>query len=139
LAFFLAMAAAPLAAQQTDAMAKDQDAMAKDTGAMMDSKGAMHDDHGMAMAPHGTFAGAQGHKARGSYEIATAGGKTQLKLGSDFSVEKGPDVYVVLSPGDRVPAKGAVYLGKLTRFSGAATFDVPRHRLVQVHPCRALV
>jgi Electron transfer DM13 len=58
-------------------------------------------------------------------KIATAGGKTQLKLGSDFSIAKGPDVYVVLSPGDRVPPKGAVYLGKLTRFSGAATFDVP--------------
>lgn len=102
-ALVISLAATPLAAQET--MTKEKDAM--------------------AMAPHGTFAGAEGHKAKGSYEIATAEGKTQLKLGSDFSVEKGPDVYVVLSPAAKVPAKGALFLGKLTRFDGAQAFDVP--------------
>ncbi len=106
------VAIAPLGAQQTDAMTKDKDAMMKDKDAVM-------------MAPHGTFAGAEGHRAKGSYEIATAAGQTQLRLGSDFSVEKGPDVYVVLSPAAKVPAKGALFLGKLTRFDGAQSFDVP--------------
>jgi len=102
-AWLVGLAAAPLLAQETDSMAKD--------------KG--------AMAPHGTFVGAEGHTAKGAYEIATAGGKTELKLGSDFSVEKGPDVYVVLSPAAKVPAKGALYLGKLSRFDGAQAFPVP--------------
>jgi hypothetical protein len=123
-ALLFSMAVAPLAAQQTDAM-KDKDAMMKDKDAMAKDKDAMMKDEAMAMAPHGTFAGAEGHRAKGSYEIAAAGGKTQLTLGSDFSVEKGPDVYVVLSPGPKVPAKGALFLGKLTRFDGAQSFDVP--------------
>lgn len=114
-ALLIGLAVTPLAAQDT--MAKDKDAMAKD---------AMMKDHGaMAMAPHGTFAGAEGHRARGSYEIVTADGATQLKLGSDFSVEKGPDVYVVLSPAAKVPAKGALFLGKLKHFDGAQAFEVP--------------
>jgi hypothetical protein len=110
-------------------MTKEKDTMSKDSGAMMDSKEGMKNEGMMkdpeAMAPHGTFAGADGHKAKGSYEIVRTGDKTQLKLGSDFSVDKGPDVYVVLSPGARVPASGAFYLGKLKQFSGAATFDIP--------------
>jgi hypothetical protein len=110
-AWLLSLAAAPLAAQ-TDAMSKDKDAMA------------MHKDE-MATAPQGTFAGAEGHEAKGSYEIATAGGKTRLMLGEDFSVEKGPDVHVVLSPAARVPEKGALFLGKIARFDGAQAFDVP--------------
>jgi hypothetical protein len=99
------LVAGPVAAQQTDAMAKD----------------AMHDHDGMAMAPHGRFTGAEGHKAAGTYEIVTTEGRTELKLGKDFSVERGPDVYVVLSPSERVAAQGALYLGKLSRFSGVGT------------------
>ncbi len=130
-ALLFSLATAPLAAQQTDTMPKDKDAMMKDKDAMAKDKDAMAKDGmmkqegAMAMAPHGTFAGAEGHRAKGSYEVATTGGKTQLKLGRDFSVEKGPDVHVVLSPGAKVPATGALYLGKLSRFDGAQTFDVP--------------
>jgi pentapeptide MXKDX repeat protein len=118
---------APLAAQQDqmqhgemqhDEMKKD--AMAKD--AM--GKDAMAMDHGAMMLPHGTFAAAGGHKAGGSFALSTAGGKTQLKLGDDFSVEKTPDLYVVLSTGPSV-TEGAVFLGKLSKFSGAQVFDVP--------------
>lgn len=105
---FSLLCAAPLAAQQTDAMGKD--AMGKDA---------------MAMAPHGTFSGAEGHRANGSYEVVTSSGKTELKLGKDFSLERGPDVYVVLSPSERVPAQGALYLGKVTRFKGEQSFAVP--------------
>lgn len=120
-------ARAPLAAQQDqmqhgemqhgemqhDGMKKD--AMAKDGMAM---------DHGMTMLPHGTFAGSGGHKAGGSFALASAGGKTVLKLGSDFSVERAPDLYVVLSAGPEV-SQGAVFLGKVTNFSGAQVFEVP--------------
>lgn len=81
-------------------------------------------DHGMRMAPHGTFAGSGGHSAGGSYAFVTEGGKTVLKLGPDFSVEKAPDVEVVLSAGPSV-SKGAVFLGRLSKFSGPQVFALP--------------
>lgn len=120
----LALSAAPLAAQQDkmqhdemkkDAMGKD-DAMGKSDGMAM--------DHGMAMLPHGTFTGAEGHKAGGSFALASEGGKTVLKLGSDFWADKGADVYVALSSGPTV-SDGAVFLGKLSKASGPQAFDVP--------------
>lgn len=122
-ALYFGLTAAPLAAQQTDSMAHDKEAMMmKDAVA----KDGMMEDHGAgAMMPHGNFTGADGHRAKGSYEIATSGGKTLLKLGGDFSVEKGPDVYVVLSQAEKVPAKGSLFLGKLTRVTGPQAFDLP--------------
>jgi pentapeptide MXKDX repeat protein len=119
----------PLAAQQDqmqhgemqhDGMKKDgmgmgKDAMGKDGMAM---------DHGMMTAPHGTFAGSGGHNAGGPYAFVTEGGKTVLKLGADFSVEKGPDVEVVLSAGPSV-SKGAVFLGRLPKFSGPQVLELP--------------
>jgi hypothetical protein len=110
-------AGAPLAAQQ-DQMQHDEmkkDAMGKDGMAM---------DHAMMMLPHGTFAGSEGHRAGGSFALAAEGGKTVLRLGSDFSVEEAPDLYVVLSAGPKA-SEGAVFLDKLTKFSGAQVFDVP--------------
>ncbi len=121
----------PAAGQSSDKMAKDtgmmahdsmgKDAMAKDGM----SKDAMGHDSGMAMAPHGMIGGAEGHKASGAFEITTANGKSQVKLGDDFSVEKGPDVYVLLSRSEKGGQSGSVNLGKLKKFSGAQTFDVP--------------
>lgn len=112
-------ARAPLAAQQDqmqhDGMKKDGMGMGKDGMAM---------DHGMMMAPHGTFAGSGGHSAGGSYAFVTEGDKTVLKLGPDFSVEKAPDVEVVLSAGPGV-SKGAVFLGRLSKFSGPQVFELP--------------
>ena len=35
------------------------------------------------------------------------------------------DVHVVLSPTGPVPAKGALFLGKLKRFEGTQWFDLP--------------
>ncbi|HEY6947907.1 MAG TPA: DM13 domain-containing protein [Gemmatimonadales bacterium] len=119
----------PLAAQQDqmqhgemqhDGMKKDgmgmgADAMGKDDMAM---------DHGMRTALHGMFAGSGGHSAGGSYAFITEGDKTVLKLGPDFSVEKAPDVEVVLSAGPSV-SKGAVFLGRLSKFSGPQVFEVP--------------
>ena len=122
-------ARAPLAAQQDqmqhgemqhegmkkDGMGMDKNAMGKDGMAM---------DHGMVMAPHGTFAGSGGHSAGGSYAFVTEGDKTVLKLGPDFSVEKAPDVEVVLSAGPSV-SKGAVFLGRLSKLSGPLVFELP--------------
>jgi len=99
-------------AMANDAMAKDEmgkDAMGKDA---------------MAMAPHGAFAGLDGHKAGGTFEITTAGGKSELRLGKDFSVEKGPAVYVVLSQGEQGGPTG-LRLGKLKKFSGEQTLAIP--------------
>ena len=135
-------AAAPLAAQQDrmahdqmkhdtmgqDAMGKDamgKDGMAKD-GMAKDgmAKDGMAMEHGMAMLPHGAFAGAEGHKAAGSFALVKEGDQTVLKLGDDFRAEKGPDVYLVLSNGPKV-STGAVFLGKLSKLSGAQVFAVP--------------
>jgi pentapeptide MXKDX repeat protein len=125
-------AAAPLAAQQDrmahDQMKKDtmgQDAMGKDgmakDGMAMDG---MAMEHGMTMLPHGAFAGAEGHKAGGSFALVREGDQTVLKLADDFWTEKGPDVYLVLSNGPKA-STGAVFLGKLSKFSGAQVFAVP--------------
>ncbi len=106
-----------------DGMAKDS-AMAKDAmGKDAMSKDAMGKD-AMAMAPHGTFAGREGHKAGGTFEITTAGGKSELRLGKDFSVEKGPDVYVVLGRGEKGGPTG-LSLGKLKKFTGEQTIAIP--------------
>ena len=90
------------------AQAGMKDGMAKDT----------------AMAPHGAFAGMDGHQARGSFEVATVSGASELHLGKDFSVEKGPDVYVVLSKGEKGGATG-LSLGKLKQFSGEQALAIP--------------
>ncbi len=118
------LVASTAGAQQADkdkmtkdsAMAKDDKMMAKD--AMIKEK---------MMAPHGAFAGAEGHKAAGAFEIVPSNGKQQLKLSDDFSVDKGPDVYVVLSPTPRVSDGSSVYLGKVKKFKGAQSFDIPAH------------
>jgi pentapeptide MXKDX repeat protein len=120
----LALGASPLAAQQ-DKMQHDEmkkDAMGK--GDAMGKDDAMAMDHGMAMLPHGTFSGTDGHKAGGSFSLASEGGKTVLKLGTDFWADTGPDVNVALSSGPTV-SEGAVFLGKLSKGSGAQTFEVP--------------
>ncbi|MEO8227258.1 MAG: DM13 domain-containing protein [Gemmatimonadota bacterium] len=110
----------PAAAQSSRKTAKDTGMMAH--GSM--GKDAMAKD-GMAMPPHGMIGGAGGHKASGAFEITTTDGKSQVKLGDDFSVEKGPDVYVLLSRSAKGGQSGSVNLGKLMKFSGAQTFDVP--------------
>jgi pentapeptide MXKDX repeat protein len=134
-------AAAPLAAQQDrmhdemkkDTMAQDgmgKDGMAKDgmgkDGMAKDAMGkdGMAMEHGMMMLPHGAFAGAEGHKAGGSFTLVREGDQTVLKLGDDFSAEKGPEVYLALSNGPKA-STGAVFLGKLSKFSGAQVFAVP--------------
>ena len=81
------------------------------------------DATGMSKSPHGSFTGLNSHRASGSFEIITTRGKQELRLSSDFSLDKAPDVYVLLSPSttDGKP----VYLGKLQRLSGPSTFGIP--------------
>ncbi|MGH7527627.1 MAG: DM13 domain-containing protein, partial [Gemmatimonadales bacterium] len=71
-----------------------------------------------------TLHGAEGHQAGGGFEIHVAGTDRHVRLGSDFKVERGPDVYVVLSRGAKV-VDGDLYLGKLKRFSGASDYAIP--------------
>ena len=73
----------------------------------------------------GRFHGADGHDAKGSFELSTKEGKTRLALGSDFKVDRGPDVYLVLSRLPKVAESGDLYLGKLEKFKGQQEYDVP--------------
>ncbi len=89
---------APLRGQQEDAMKKDR---------------------------AGELVGAKGHRASGTVHIATREGKSRLHFTPDFSLEKGPDVYITLTNGPK-PVEGAsVVISRLTRFSGEQTFDLP--------------
>jgi hypothetical protein len=115
----LALLVAAGAAQAQSGRTAADTAMGKD--AM--GKDAMGHD-AMAMAPHGAFAGMDGHKARGSFEVVTASGASELRFGKDFSVDKGPDVYVVLSKGEKGGATG-LSLGKLKKFSGEQALAIP--------------
>lgn len=99
-----------------------KDRMAKDSAMAHD--GMAKDGMAMAMPPHRAFGGIDGHKAQGAFDITTANGKSQLHLGKDFSVDKGPDVYVVLGRGEKGGPTG-LSLGKLKKFSGEQTLAIP--------------
>jgi hypothetical protein len=60
------------------------------------------------------FAGARpalAHKARGSFEVATVSGTSQLRFGKDLSADKGGPT--------------GLSLGKLKQFSGEQTLAIP--------------
>jgi hypothetical protein len=84
-----------------------------------------HDSTMMDKGANMMFMGAAGQKAAGDYAITGAAGKQQLTLTDDFSVAPGSDLYLVLANGD-TPDKGAVWLGKLQRATGAQTYDLPK-------------
>ncbi|MBA3259382.1 MAG: DM13 domain-containing protein [Gemmatimonadales bacterium] len=108
-----ALAVAPAAAQSSGTDAMEKDAMRKDAMGKA------------AIAPgKGTLQGAEGHEAAGAFEIHGAGAERHVRLGSDFKVERGPDVHVVLSRGPKV-SDGDLYLGQVKRFSGASDYAVP--------------
>ena len=103
----------PLLGQQEGGMKKD---------------GAMEDHAAMAMSKptaQGKLTSVGNHKAVGTVHILKADGKRQLHFTSDFSIEKGPDVYVALTNGPK-PVKGAsVTVARLTRFAGEQSFELP--------------
>ncbi len=73
----------------------------------------------------GQLTGAENHQASGTVHILDAEGKRQVHFTPDFSVERGPDVYVTLANGTK-PVEGAsVVVAKLTRFSGEQSFELP--------------
>ena len=73
----------------------------------------------------GTFAGADGHKASGAVHLVASGTGHLLHFTPDFSVERGPDVYVTLTDSTRRVTSQSLVVGKLTRFSGEQTHDLP--------------
>lgn len=97
----MALAATPLAAQE----------MEKEKGMMKDK---------MAMAG-GHFTGTDGHKASGSFTIEAG----TIAFADDFVADRGPDVYVVLSPTPTVTDGKALYLGKLAKFNGKQSYTIP--------------
>jgi len=118
-----ALASAALAVAPARGQSSGTDAMGKDTvGKNAMGKDAMNEE---AMASgKGTLQGAEGHEAAGGFEMHGAGAERHVRFGSDFKVERGPDVHVVLSRGPKV-SDGDLYLGKVKRFSGAADYAVP--------------
>lgn len=83
--------------------------------------------HGMAIGSptiEARVKGAENHRASGTVHITAGGQKGQLHFTPDFSVEKGPDVYITLANGPR-PMAGSVVVARLTKFSGEQTFDLP--------------
>ncbi len=114
----LAAAALPLAAQDSTMM--KQDAMGHDKMAM---------DHGMMdkgmMAPHGMFAGDHDHIVSGGYSIVDHEGTQTLVLANDFSLDKAPDPYVVLSADEMGSGVHTLILGKLKKQKGASSFAIP--------------
>ena len=123
-----AIAALPLAAQDSTMMMK-KDSMAMKHDAMMDktmkpdAMGAM--GHDAMMAPHGMFVGAGNHHAAGGWAVETKNGKMFLVLGPDFSIDKVPDPYVVLTSSGKGMGAGTLNLGKLKSVKGPARIEIP--------------
>ncbi|MFB6273584.1 MAG: DM13 domain-containing protein [Salinibacter sp.] len=79
----------------------------------------------------GTFVGKEGITTTGSYRIGRTGSDLKLVLGEDFRTEKGPDLYVVLSPKTRDEATGenvmegaAVRVHALRSLKGQQVYDL---------------
>lgn len=109
-------------AKEMDGDAMMDDASMKKSDAMMKKGDAMMKDGAIAM---GRLTGAEGHDASGSVRIERAGDETRLHLSDDFTVEKGPDVFVVLSRGPKVRDGASLFVAKLDRFSGAQSVTLP--------------
>jgi hypothetical protein len=78
----------------------------------------------MMMPPHGGFTGANDHAVSGSYEIAEKDGKLWLMLQDDFSLDKAPDPYIVLSSTGKGSGQGTLNLGALKKQKGASVFEI---------------
>jgi electron transfer DM13 len=95
--------------------------------AQQDTSHAMNQavSHEATMAPRGTFTGGHGHTTTGSYEVVSQDGQRSLVLGADFSLDKAPDPYVVLSPDGKGDTKGALNLGRLSQLKGSSRYAIP--------------
>ena len=73
----------------------------------------------------GRFEGTDGHDARGRFVVNQTADGLVLRFEGGFRVERGPDVYVVLSH-SRQPSRGPdLYLGRLKSFSGGQAYALP--------------
>lgn len=90
---------------------------------MSNDKG-MAGDKMMAMGTKGTFSGAMNHSVSGSYAVVGSGKDRKLEFGSDFRVDKGSDVYVILGKG-MTRDQGSLELGKLKKLDGAQSYNIP--------------
>jgi pentapeptide MXKDX repeat protein len=121
--------AAPASAQEPmkkDSMAMKKERMDKETMDKVmkpDAMGAM--GHDAMMAPHGIFAGAGDHRAAGGWAVETKSGKTFLVLSPDFTIDKVPDPYVVLTSSGKGMGAGTLNLGKLKSVKGPARIEIP--------------
>jgi hypothetical protein len=101
---------------------------AQQDGAMDKEQSGMQDRSGMTMgkpAARGTLAGVGGHKVTGTVHLVNENGKRHLHVTSDFSVEKGPDVYLTLTNGPRPVDGASLMVARLTRFTGEQSFELP--------------
>ena len=74
--------------------------------------------------PTGTFVGADArHQGAGSFEIVEQDGERLLQLGEDFSVSRGPDLFVWFVKGDST--EEFVNVGRLQSANGAQTYTLP--------------
>jgi len=90
-----------------------------------DSTQAMPMTHDGMMAPNTMFAGGNGHTVTGGYDLVMKDGKQWLTLREDFSLDKAPDPYVVLSGDAMGRSPGALNLGPLHKLKGSSTFAIP--------------
>jgi hypothetical protein len=107
----------------TAVLAQPTDLAAQATGTMPPKPGAMemmHDQMAGAMVMgHGD------HAATGHLTLATVNGRQVLRLDRSFKVDKGPDVWVLLSRDGSPTSMGATTIVKLTRHEGAQDILLP--------------
>ena len=68
-------------------------------------------------AGSGSFSGMGNYKVKGGVTVTQSGGKTTVKLASNFSSSSGPDLYIYVGTGS--PSKR---IAKLKKFKGAQTY-----------------
>ena len=72
----------------------------------------------------GSFVGADNfHQGAGSFELIEEDGKRFLSFSEDFSVTRGPDLFIWLTKGDNT--KEFVNLGRLQNRNGTQRYEVP--------------
>ncbi len=88
----------------------------------------------MGMAPHGMLSSVGTRKISGSVHLTTEAGKSEVRLGDDFSAENAKGVRVLLGGAATATADNAVDLGKLKKSTGAQTYKVPSGAKLPEHP-----
>ncbi len=104
-------------------MAQPADVHAQTTGGMAPKAGGtemMHEQTAGAMVT-----GRGDYAATGQLTLATVNGRQVLRLDRGFKIDKGPDVWVVLSRDGNPTSMGASTIVKLTKYAGAQDILLP--------------